>query len=387
MNDADNKAYRAGRYVRQIAGYRAFIPEPLPPDPPIKMDQEMLQLLSLANHSLGRLDGATEILPNPDLFVAMYVRKEALLSSQIEGTQASLMDILEFETAAVEPENPQDVEEVVNYIKALGYGLERLSTLPLSLRLIREIHMLLMQGVRGSERRPGEFRSSQNWIGHQGCTLETAKFVPPPVAEMHRALGDIERFLHEDMLMPFLIKVGLVHAQFETVHPFLDGNGRMGRLLITFLLCQKELLRKPLLYLSYYFKQNKEEYYELLQHVRNSGDWEAWLKFFLQGVHVVAQEATDTARNIVQLRERHRSLVMENLGSSVAPGLKLLEFLFERPIISVKLAADAINRQYPNANRIINSFQELGILREITQQERNRLFMYSEYYDMFDEQF
>src|SRR6266568_9580869 len=299
---------RAGSYVSQIGGYKAFVPKPLPPDPPIHLDSEMIVLLSQAAMSLGRLDGMSTTLPNVDLFVAMYVNKEAVLSSQIEGTQASLIDVLAFEADAAFPENPQDIEEVINYINALKYGLQRLNTLPLSLRLIREIHSLLLQGVRGANRHPGEFRTSQNWIGHLGGTIRTAKFVPPSPSDMNKALDDLEKFIHEELPLPLLLKVGLVHAQFETIHPFLDGNGRMGRLLITFILCSEGVLRKPLLYLSYFFKANRLEYYEYLQKIRDEGDWESWLKFFLRGVFEVAQEATTTARSIVQLRERHRNI-------------------------------------------------------------------------------
>jgi Fic family protein len=223
---------RAGSYIRQIEGYKAFVPKPLPPDPPIQSDSEIIQLLSQAAMALGRLDGTSATLPNVDLFVAMYVNKEAVLSSQIEGTQASLIDVLAFEAEAAFPENPQDIEEVINYINALNYGLDRLNTLPLSLRLIREIHGLLLQGVRGADRRPGEFRTSQNYIGHSGGTIKTAKFVPPTPVDMNKALSDLEKFIYTETDLPILLKVGLVHAQFETIHPFLDGNGRMGRLLI-----------------------------------------------------------------------------------------------------------------------------------------------------------
>ena len=240
---------RAGRYITQIEGYQAFIPNPLPPSPEIVMDQEMWQLLSQADRALGRLDGSTDALPNPDLFVFMYVRKEAVLSSQIEGTQASLIDVLEFESQTLEPENPQDVAEVVNYIAALNYGLERLETLPVSLRLIREIHEKLLQNVRGSERKPGEFRDQQNWIGFAGCSLKEATYIPPPPSDMKTALDNLEKFLHDPKPMPILIKIGLAHAQFETIHPFFDGNGRVGRLLITFLLCEQNILKQPLLYI------------------------------------------------------------------------------------------------------------------------------------------
>ena len=339
--------------------------------------------VSKAHLALGRLDGASDLLPNADLFVAMYVHKEAVLSSQIEGTQASLIDVLAFESDAAEPENPQDVEEVVNYVAALNYGLQRLQTLPLSLRLIREIHERLLAGVRGADKHPGEFRTSQNWIGHTGATIQTARFVPPPPTEMLKALGDLELYLHAPDTFPMLLKIGLAHAQFETIHPFLDGNGRVGRLLITFLLCQQEILRKPLLYLSFFFNQNKPEYYERLQGVRDSGEWESWLKFFLTGVQAVAQEATETARNIVTLRERHRDLVATEFRRSASSATRLLEHLYQRPIITVRGATETLGLAYANTNSLIARFVELGILSEMTQQPRNRRFAYSEYLSMF----
>lgn len=374
---------RAGTYVQQIAGYRAFVPNPLPPKPPLHIDSEMLELLSQADIALGRLDGASELLPNADLFVAMYVRKEAVLSSQIEGTQASLVDVLAFEADAALPKNPQDIEEVVNYVAALNYGLERLASLPLSLRLIREIHERLMVGVRGAEKHPGQFRTSQNWIGGIGSTLATARFIPPAPSDMQAALGDLELFLHASKPLPKLLKIGLAHAQFETIHPFLDGNGRMGRLLITFYLCQQQVLRKPLLYLSHYFKAHQTEYYDHLQQVRDEGAWENWLQFFLQGVAEVAQQATTTARGIVQLREHHRTLVAENLARGAATGIKLLEHLYARPITTVKLVAERLGVTYAAANTLVGRFVELGILREMTQSERNRRFVYADYLAMF----
>lgn len=374
---------RAGTYIQQSTGYRSFVPKPLPPDPPLHVDAEMLDQLSKADIALGRLDGASDLLPDADLFVAMYVHKEAVLSSQIEGTQASLVDVLAFEAAAAEPENPQDVEEVVNYVAALNYGLERLQTLPLSLRLIREIHARLMAGVRGAEKQPGTFRTSQNWIGNPGSTITTARFVPPTPADMLVALGDVERFLHATEPMPTLLKIGLVHAQFETIHPFLDGNGRMGRLLITFYLCQQQLVRKPLLYLSHYFKQHKPEYFMLLQQVRDEGAWEAWLRFFLQGVHEVAQEATRTARSIVQMREHHRALIARELPRGAGAGTQLLEYLYARPITTVKLVAERLGQTYAAANNLVTKFVEMGILREMTQRERNRRFVYTDYLAMF----
>lgn len=341
------KASRAGQYVEQMEGYKAFIPNPLPPVPEIIMDQEMWNLLSQADRALGRLDGATDALPNPDLFVFMYVRKEAVLSSQIEGTQASLIDVLEFESQALEPDNPQEVAEVVNYISAINYGLERLKELPVSLRLIREIHQELMKGVRGAERDPGEFRRSQNWIGAGGCSLAEATYVPPPPHEMLQSLDNLERFLHSPQPMPTLIKVGLAHAQFETIHPFLDGNGRTGRLLITFLLCEQNILKRPLLYISYYFKKYRAEYYDRLQAVRDSGNWEGWLKFFLRGVYEVAQEAAATARKIVNLKEEHRQLVLNTMGRRSGNAIALLESLYFRPIFTVEHAEAITNLSYP----------------------------------------
>ncbi|MDB4516852.1 Fic family protein, partial [Crocinitomicaceae bacterium] len=275
---------RAGRYVSQPTGYRAYIPEPLPPDPPVEISPELQVLLSQADRALGRLDGSIQTLPHPDLFVYMYVRKEAVLSSQIEGTQSSLQDVLAAEAQVLSPDRPRDVNEVVNYVRAMNHGLARLPDLPVCVRLIRDIHAKLLEGVRGSHLTPGELRTSQNWIGPGGCTLNEATFVPPPPHEVAKRLADLEKFLHADTHIPLLIKIGLAHAQFETIHPFLDGNGRVGRLLITFLLCEQQVLLKPVLYLSHYFKRHRNEYYSQLQAVRDAGTWEEWLSFFLRGV-------------------------------------------------------------------------------------------------------
>jgi Fic family protein len=271
------KNQRAGRYVRQPAHYSAFIPEPLPPEPPIIWDDELQTLLSRADRALGRLDGSIQTLPDADLFVFMYVRKEAVLSSQIEGTQSSLNDLLEAEAAINDARHPSDVDEVLNYVDAMNHGLARLGELPVSVRLIRDIHHRLLHGVRGNQANPGELRRSQNWIGPGGSTLNEAIFVPPPPQEVERLLSDMEKFIHESDRIPTLVKIGLIHAQFETIHPFLDGNGRVGRLLITFLLCEAEILIKPVLYLSYYFKLHRARYYELLQAVRDRGEWEEWI--------------------------------------------------------------------------------------------------------------
>lgn len=376
---------RAGRYIEQVEGYKAFIPAPLPPVPEILMDSEMLTLLSQADRALGRLDGATDALPNPDLFVFMYVRKEAVLSSQIEGTQASLIDILEFESQSLEPDNPQDVAEVVNYIAAINHGLEKLSELPVSLRLIREIHEVLLTDVRGSERNPGEFRRSQNWIGSSGCSLNNATYVPPPPHDMMQSLDNLEKFLHSPEPMPTLIKVGIAHAQFETIHPFLDGNGRTGRLLITFLLCEQNILQRPLLYISYFFKKYRSEYYDRLQAIRDSGNWEGWLKFFLRGVYEVAQEATATARKIVSLKEEHRQLLLEKMGQRTGKAIALLESLYFKPIFKVEHAQEVTGLSYPNANTLIKDLCDVGILLEITGQKRNRAFAYDPYLQVFQD--
>ena len=376
-------AARAGRYVEQITGYKAFIPNPLPPLPEIIMDQEMWNLLSQADRALGRLDGSTDALPNPDLFVFMYVRKEAVLSSQIEGTQASLIDVLEFESQTLEPDNPQEVAEVVNYIAAVNYGLERLKNLPVSLRLIREIHQKLMQGVRGAERDPGEFRRTQNWIGAGGCSLAEATYVPPPPHEMIQSLDNLEKFLHDSTPIPALIRIGLAHAQFETIHPFLDGNGRTGRLLITFLLCEQNILKRPLLYISHYFKKYRAEYYDRLQAVRDSGNWEGWLKFFLRGVYEVAQEASATARKIVNMKEEHRQLVLDEMGRRSGKAIALLESLYFKPIFTVEHVQAITELSYPNANSLVKELCNIGLLEEITGQKRNRAFCYAPFLGVF----
>jgi len=377
---------RAGRYVRQLTGYRAFIPEPLPPDPAVALDGALQVALSKADRALGRLDGSIQTLPDPDLFVAMYVRKEAVLSSQIEGTQSSLDNLLEAEASISDPSRPRDVGEVINYVRAMNAGLARLPALPVSVRLVREIHAELLEGVRGAERNPGEIRTSQNWIGPAGCTLNDATFVPPPPGEVGDALAKWERFLHAtDDQLPALVRIGLAHAQFETIHPFLDGNGRLGRLLITFLLCEQGILLKPVLYLSYYFKRRRAEYYERLQAVRDTGDWEGWLLFFLQGVAEVSEEATSTVRAIVQLRERHRALVADVFGRATATGLKVLELLYSRPIVTVNDVVAETATSYEAANQLVRRMVSCGILEEITGGVRNRRFRYRDYVSIFSD--
>ncbi|MDZ4783249.1 MAG: Fic family protein [Planctomycetia bacterium] len=376
---------RAGRLALQPTGYRAFIPADLPPSPAVVLDESLQRLLSQTDRALGRLDGVASVLPNADLFVAMYVRHEAVLSSQIEGTQSTLEDVVEFDIDDSNRERPKDIEEVVNYVGAMNYGLGRLATLPLSLRLVREIHGKLLAGVRGSERSPGEFRTSQNWIGPAGCLLKDADFVPPPPAEMTAALHAFEGFLRNESSLPILLHCGLMHAQFETIHPFLDGNGRVGRLLITLLLCEREVLRLPLSYLSYYFKARRAEYYDRLTAIRNGGDWEGWLKFFLQGVFEVSQGATETSREILDLREKHRNLIGQKQRSS-AFGTRLLDYLFRQPIVSVRMAEEHLNCSYLTASNLIDEMVELGVLSEITGRKRNRHFRYEAYWSLFDRQ-
>jgi len=377
---------RAGTFHNQPTGYRAFIPAPLPPDPPIAMDDELQTLLSAADRALGRLDGSIQTLPDSDLFVLMYVRKEAVLSSQIEGTQSSLNDLLRAEARIYDPDRPADVQEVSNYVAALNYGLERLADLPISVRLIREIHERLLRGVRGAHLQPGELRKSQNWIGPAGATLNEATFVPPPPHEVPQALSDLEHFMHAKDSMPALIRIGLTHAQFETIHPFLDGNGRVGRLLITFMLCEQGTLLSPVLYLSHYFKANRPEYYEHLQDVRKDGGWEAWLKFLLWGVADVSREATETARAIVNLRETDRDKIINELGRVAGNALKVHELLFRFPLVSVNPIADMLKVSFTSANRLIERMVEVGILVESTGNARNRVFNYSDYINLFSDQ-
>ena len=371
--------HRAGRYVQQITGYKAFMPEILPPNPDIEFDGELRTLLSQADRDIARLDAIAALLPNPDLFVAMYVRHEAVLSSQIEGTQSTLEDVLAFEAQGTHNDSPKDVEEVINYVRAMNHGLRRLGELPLSLRLLREIHGELMQKVRGAEKTPGEFRTSQNWIGGAGSTLASASFVPPPPHALMEALGALENFLHQGKTtVPLLIRCGLAHAQFETIHPFLDGNGRVGRLLITLMLCEEQALSRPLLYLSVFLKAHRMEYYDHLTAIRNHGHWEPWLKFFLRGISHTARAATRTATDIVNMREAHRSVMIKN-----PKALKLLDSLFQQPLVSPNRIAAIVGCTHPTAVKLASDLQAKGWLHEVTGFDRNRLYRYQPYMDLF----
>lgn len=375
---------RGGRLVVQqkgAEGYSAFVPHPLPPNPPLQIDDEMGWLMERANRALGRLDGCIYTLPNPDLFLYMYVRKEAVLSSQIEGTQASLDDLLEYEGEIEGKSSPDDINEVSNYVDAMNYGLERLQELSLSLRLIKEIHARLMAGIRGGHKSPGEFRTSQNWIG--GTRPGNAAFVPPPANEVVTCLGDLEKFLHDESVPP-LLKAGLAHAQFETIHPFLDGNGRMGRLLIAFILCHDQVLEKPLLYLSLFFKKHRQEYYERLNAVRRDGDWEGWIKYYLQGVYEISKQATDAAKAIMDLMARDRQKVT-GLGKAAPTALALLEMLYRKPYVTIPYVARELRISSPAASKAVNNLAALGILTEVSGKKRDRVFLHESYLSIIRE--
>lgn len=377
-----------GNYeVTSVGGerVRAFVPKPLPPEPALALDSGRLQsLLESAVLAVGRLDGISTLLPDRSLFLYAYVRKEAVLSSQIEGTQSSLSDLLLFELQEAPGAPLDDVLEVSNYVAALDHGLSRLREgLPLSNRLIREIHGVLLARGRGSGKEPGEFRRSQNWIG--GTRPGNAMFVPPPQAMVPECMGALEQFLHvEDDGLPVLLRAALAHVQFETIHPFLDGNGRVGRLLITFLLCHAGVLREPLLYLSLYLKQNRAMYYELLDRVRHEGDWEAWLDFFLRGVEQVADGAVSTAERLGVLFRADRQRV-EQVGRRAGSALRALEALKARPIQSATTLSVATSLTFPTASSAMDLLVQLGIARELTGQRRNRLFVYDGYLAILNE--
>jgi Fic family protein len=362
---------------------KALIPPPLPPQPAVDLTG-LVDLLDRATAALGRLDGITTVLPAPPLFVYMYVRKEALLSSQIEGTQSSLSDLLLFESEEIPHVPIDDVEEVSSYVAALNHGLRRIREdgFPVSLRLIREIHGVLLRTGRGSSKQPGEFRRTQNWIG--GTRPGNAIFVPPPPERLNECLDAFERFLHADHpSIPLLVRAALVHVQFETIHPFLDGNGRLGRLLITFLLCAAGALREPILYLSLYFKTHRQRYYELLQNVRDTGDWETWVHFFLEGVLETATEATDTARQLVALFATDRDKVAR-LRRSAASTLRVYELLQKRPLLSIPAATKELSLSEPTIAKAMEHLIDMSIVREMTGKRRHRVFAYVHYLEVLD---
>lgn len=384
MTDS-NANQRLGRYVESpVAGeiVRAFVPPPLPPKPQIDV-LALLDRLSLAERALGRLDGITMLLPRQELFLYMYVRKEAVLSSQIEGTQSTLTDLLRFETEAQTGEPIDDIREVSNYVDAMMYGLERLEELPLSLRLIREMHARLLQSGRGGTKSPGEFRRTQNWIG--GSRPGNALYVPPPVTELDACLDALERFIHEDgSQLPAVIKAGLLHVQFETIHPFLDGNGRIGRLLVTLYLCVNGVLRKPLLYLSLYLKTHRADYYRLLQEVRENGNWEAWLDFFLAGVAETANQAFEAATRIVDLFKEDRERIT-NESDRAGSTLRIHDLFQQNPFLTSNQLVQKTGLSAPTVNAALADLEKMGIVEEITGRKRGRVFSYRRYLAILSE--
>lgn len=367
---------RSGCVVKQATDYNAFIPNSLLPNgPELKISWDCMGLLAEAERALGELNGITENLPDPDLFVGFYVQKEALLSSQIEGTQCSLDEVIQIDEAT---QSAKPVDEVVNYIKAMNYGLAKLKSLPLSIRLINEIHTQLLDGVRGTNKSPGEFRRTQNWIGPAGCTLKEAAYVPPPPHLVMEAMGDLEKYYHEEDAIPILIKAALIHAQFETIHPYLDGNGRLGRLLITFALCEKKVMPQPLLYLSLFFKEHRSAYYEHLMKVRTDGAWEEWIEFFLRGVRNTSIEATKAARDILDLQKIDREKISKNIGSYKI-AFACYDYLCRKPISTITEVVEHLDSNYPSVKKVFDGFATLNILSPYGEKERNKMFQYHEY--------
>lgn len=382
----NDKNSRLGTYVSTTTAgetVKAFVPPPLPPDPPLDLSR-LYQHLDRANQALGRLDGLTTLLPDTRLFLYLYVRKEALLSSQIEGTKSSFSDLLLFENEAVPGVPIDDVEEVSNYVAAMQHGLRRIKGgFPFSLRLIREIHAILLRGGRGANKTPGEFRRSQNWIG--GGRPGNAAFVPPPRNQMMECLDRFEHFLHDEKhKLPVLVAAGLIHVQFETIHPFLDGNGRLGRLLITLLLCAEGVLREPLLYLSLYFKTRRQRYYDFLQRVRTEGVWEEWIEFFLDGTETTARQAADTAVQILHLFESDRKKIRA-MGRKAASSLAVHEYLQAHPLTKIGPAAKDLNLSIPTVTSALETLIKLKIAKESTGKRRDRLFAYPRYMHILSE--
>lgn len=377
---------RAGEFVAMATGpegHAAFHPAPLPPEPPLTLTASLQRLLETANQELGRLDGITTLLPDPETLLYTYVRKEAVLSSQVEGTQSSLSDLLLFESGAAPGVPIADVRETVNYITAMSHGLDaiRSGRLPVSGRLLRETHRLLLQGVRGSDQNLGQFRRDQNWIG--GTSPANARFVLPPWNLVPDCISNLESYLH-DAPDPLLVRVALAHAQFETIHPFLDGNGRVGRLLITLVLCAENVLAQPLLYLSLFFKQNRDEYYERLQRIRTHGDWEEWLAFFLEGVATVARGATETTGRILRLIEHDRERI-GSIGRAAGSALRVHDVAVRRVVVNPRLIARQTGLTGPPIYDSIRRLEELTVLREVTGRQRDRVWVYGEYLDVLNE--
>lgn len=372
---------RAGEYISNLSGealYRSFRPAPLPPVPALEPDAETVRLLIQANRALERLNTASGLIPNADLFVSMYVRKEALITSQIEGTQCTLDDILDPD---LDTNANLDVGDVVNYISAAQYAIQRLKTLPLSSRLLRETHERLMAGVRGQDKEPGEFRRSQNWIGAAGCSLKDARYIPPNPEDMNKAMSDLEKFINEDRSQDPLIQAALIHYQFETVHPFLDGNGRIGRLLILLYMMDRELLEKPVIYVSYFLKKNQVEYYDRISEVRRSGNYEQWVRFFLEAVYAAATDAMESIQSLNALHEQSLSLLPVS-GRGAATVRRLFDELEQHPIIDIKRTAGNLGISYNTAASAVRKLVDIGILKETTNAARNRVFAYQAYLEI-----
>ena len=372
---------RSGKYIENLTGealYKSFKPSPLPPLPPLEIDENLIKLLVEANRQLAQLDTALQLIPNIELFVSMYVRKEALMSSQIEGTQCTLEDILD---PQLDVNANADVGEVINYIKAAHFALERLKTLPICNRLLRETHAVLMEGVRGQEKSPGEFRRSQNWIGPSGSTLKNARYIPPNVEDMENAMSDLEKYINESDKYDPLIQAALIHYQFETIHPFLDGNGRIGRLLILLYLMEKKLLSKPVIYVSYFLKMNQIEYYDRISEVRRKGNYEQWISFFLEAVSSAAEDALKSIGKLSALREKNIARLPKS--SKRKDNVRaLFDYLEQHPIIEIKQTAAALDVSYNTVSSAVKKLMMLGILKETTNAARNRVFTYEEYLDI-----
>ncbi|MBI2909336.1 MAG: Fic family protein [Chloroflexi bacterium] len=378
MDTALFKKSPSGKLVRAAGGYWAFVPGPLPPK--IEWDDALVSVMSRADIALGTLSGLGETLPNPHLLIYPFIRREAVLSSRIEGTRSSLSDLLLFEATQIEKRG--DVREVQNYVRAMEYGLKRLNELPLSLRFVRELHNVLMEGVRGQHAAPDGFRQSQNWIGSPGATLNNATFVPPPVPEMQECLSQLEKFLHAETKLPPLIEAALVHYQFEAIHPFLDGNGRIGRLLVTLLLCQRRILSRPLLYLSAFFEQHRQEYYDLLLEVSSTGAWREWIEFFLSAVTDQSADAVSRSRRLQELQHSYVQLAREKRLAPTA--VQLVELVVMKPVLSARTAQEYLKITPPGARKAIRALVEAGILTEITGRKRDRAYAANEVLEALD---
>jgi len=369
---------RAGEFKSNLTGelrYKSFLPRPLPPNPPLMLDEEAINLLSKANRSVGILEGISRQVPNIELFVSMYVRKEALLSSQIEGTQATLDDILD---PSIEENNNRNVADVINYIKASQFAILRLHELPLCNRLLKETHEILMQDVRGGEKSPGEFRRSQNWIGPAGSTLKDARYIPPNPEDMFEAMSNLEKFINSEDEMDPLVKIALIHYQFETIHPFLDRNGRIGRLLIALYLIEKKLLNYETLYISYFLKRNRIEYYDRLTEVRTKGNYEQWVKFFLLAINESASDAILTIEALVKLHAKN-SEIIKNSGKAVKTISKVYNYLESSPIIDIKKTSTKLNLSFNAVSNTVKRLVEMGILKQTENVRRSRVFAYEDY--------